>query len=105
MQNCTEVLSQLGQLLTRYRSLGTQHERTWDHIRFGSIDIQDCRNKLTFHTAALTLFLTSLGAGCLGRIETKLDDLAAGIRAGHHESSIIDIRNGEYFSEEDNACL
>ena len=89
MRNCAEVLRELQQLLTRYKSLGTKQKRTWDRIKFGSEDVQEIRDKLMFHTSALTLFLTSLGTGSLGRIEKKLDDLAADIRAGHHEPSLI----------------
>ena len=46
MRSCTEVLSQLQQILTRYRSLGTQEKRTWDKVKFGAEDIQAYRNKL-----------------------------------------------------------
>ncbi len=95
VQNCTEVLRQLETLVTRYRSLGTSQRKVWDRIKFGDEGIQVIRNKLVLHTSTLTLFLTSLGTGSLGRIEKKLDDIAAEIRAGHHESSIITAVNDE----------
>ena len=91
MHNCTEVLRELQQLLARYKSLGTNQKRTWDRLKFGSEGVQQVRDKLMFHTSALTLFLTSLGTGSLGRIEKKLDDLAAEIRAGHHEPSLLSV--------------
>ena len=95
MRNCSDVLGQLEQLLTRYRSLGTKQKRTWDRVKFGSEGLQEIRSKLMFHTSALTLFLTSLGTGSLGRIEKKLDDLASEIRAGQHEPSLISLCNEE----------
>ncbi|ERF69902.1 hypothetical protein EPUS_05446 [Endocarpon pusillum Z07020] len=95
LQNCTEVLGQLEMLVTRYRSLGTSQRKVWDRIKFGDEGIQVIRNKLVLHTSTLTLFLTSLGTGSLGRIEKKLDDIAAEIRAGHHELSVITAVNDE----------
>ncbi|KAL9122372.1 MAG: hypothetical protein Q9187_001072 [Circinaria calcarea] len=103
MRNCSDVLGQLEQLLTRYRSLGTKQKRTWDRVKFGSEGLQEIRSKLMFHTSALTLFLTSLGTGSLGRIEKKLDDLAAEIRAGQHEPSLISLCNEEDKPEQDSA--
>ena len=103
MRNCSDVLNELEQLLTRYRSLGTKHKRTWDRVKFGSEGLQEIRSKLMFHTSALTLFLTSLGTGSLGRIEKKLDDLAAEIRAGQHEPSLISICDEEDKFEQDSA--
>ena len=95
IQYCTEVLQQLETLVTRYRSLGTSQRKVWDRIKLGDEGIQVIRNKLVLHTSTLTLFLTSLGTGSLGRIEKKLDDIAAEIRAGHHEPSVITAVNDE----------
>lgn len=103
MRNCSDVLRELEQLLTSYRSLGTKYKRTWDHIKFGSEGLQEIRSKLMFYTSALTLFLTSLGTGSLGRIEKKLDELAAEIRAGQHEPSLISICNEEDRFQQNNA--
>jgi len=41
------------------------------------------------HTASLTLFLTTLGTGSLGRIEKKLDELIEDVRAGRKEKSVL----------------
>jgi Hsp70 protein len=89
VQNCTQVLRQLESLVTRYQSLGTSRKKVWDRIKFGDEGIKVIRNQLVLHTSTLTLFLTSLGTGSLGRIEKKLDDIAAEIRAGHHEPTIM----------------
>lgn len=95
VQICTEVLRQLEDLLTRYRSLGTNQKKAWDRVKFGDEDIQIIRNKLLLHTSTLTLFLTSLETGSLDRIEKKLDDIAAEVRAGQHESSVISAVNND----------
>ena len=103
MKNCTDVLRELQQLITRYRSLGTQQKRTWDRIKFGSEGVQQIRDKVMFHTSALTLFLTSLGTGSLGRIEKKLDELAAEIQKGQHEPSLSNICDEDNLAEQRNA--
>ena len=56
-----------------------------------------------FHTSALTLFLTSLGTSSLGRIEKKLDELAAEIRKGQHEPSLSNLCDEGNPAEQENA--
>ena len=82
MRGCTEVLSQLESLLSRYRSPGTENKRAWDRARFSSDDVQACHNKLLVYTSSLTLFLTSLGTGSPGRIQKTLKDFAIDVRTG-----------------------
>lgn len=89
VKNCTGVLQQLNKLLTKYKSLGTTSKRTWDRLRWGAENLQDIREKLLTHTSSLTLFLTTLGTGSLGRIEKKLDQLIQDVRAGRKEETII----------------
>jgi hypothetical protein len=100
VQNCTQVLQQLESLVTRYRSLGTSQKKVWDRVKFGDEGIQVIRNQLVLHNTTLTLFLTSLGTGSLGRIEKKLDDIAAEIRAGHREPSVMTAIADETVSSE-----
>lgn len=83
------VLLQLQRLVTRYKSLGTNQKRTWDRIKFGTEGIHDIREKLTFHTSAIQLFLNTLGTGSLGRIEKKLEMIIGKIRSGRREPSIL----------------
>ena len=103
VQNCIEVLKELQQLLTRYRSLGTNQKRAWDRVKFGSEGIQEIRNKLMFHTSSLTLFLTTLETTSLRRMEKKIDDLAAQIRAGCHEPSIVSLCDDADVLEQENS--
>lgn len=67
LKNCKSVLTKLDTLLVKYQRMGTQSRRTWDRMKFGCEGLQDVREKLTFHTSAINLFLTSLGTGTLGR--------------------------------------
>jgi molecular chaperone DnaK (HSP70) len=95
LSNVNEVLAQLESQVTKYRSLGTSKKGVWDRMRFGHEGLQDMRSKVIYHTSCLNVFLTSLGTGSLGRIEKKIDDLAAAIRAGFHAPSL------SAFSEDD----
>lgn len=89
VRNCRTGLQQLQRLVMRYKSLGTNQKRTWDRIKFGTEGVQDIREKLTFHTSAIQLFLTTLGTGSLGRIEKKLETIIEEIRSGKREPSIL----------------
>jgi hypothetical protein len=95
LQNCMTVLRQLQRLVGRYKSLGTNQKKAWDLVRFGTEGVGAIREKLTFHAAGITLFLTSLGTGSLGRIEKKLDDLVNEIRSGKREPSILTLGEEE----------
>jgi hypothetical protein len=89
VRNCMAVLQQLYKLLVKYKSLGTPSKRTWDRVGFGIEKLQEIREKLMMHTSSLTLYLTTLGTGSLGRIEKKLDELITDIRAGKREDTIL----------------
>jgi hypothetical protein len=103
VQNCTEVLQELEAMVTRYRSLVSSQEKVWDRIKFGNEGIEVIRNRLLLHTPTLTLFLTTLGTESLGRVEKKLDEIAAEIRAGQHEPSVITVVNDKACSSQNEA--
>lgn len=63
VKNCRSVLQQLGQLLVKYKSLGTGTKRAWDRLRWGTENLQEIRDKLMVDTSFSTLFLTMLGTG------------------------------------------
>jgi hypothetical protein len=89
VQNCKGVLQQLNKLLTKYKSLGTGSKRAWDRLRWGTENLAEIREKIMSHTSSLTLFLTTLGTGSLGRIEKKLDQLIQDVRAGRREETVL----------------
>jgi hypothetical protein len=53
---CKEVLDELEDLLDKYNSLGTQAQRTWDRMEFGSENIATIRSRLMAHAGMLTAF-------------------------------------------------
>jgi hypothetical protein len=73
---------QLENLLSKYKSLGTKHKKKWDAVRLGAEGLADVRSKITFHTSAVSLFITTMGTSSLGRIEAKLDQIADDVRQG-----------------------
>lgn len=90
-ENCSDILEEFQQLLHTYRSLGTNSKRTWDRVKFRSTDVQGIRNRLAVHVSSITILLDTLSTNSLGRIEKKIDDLAAEVRAGLREPSLISI--------------
>ena len=94
LNNCRNSLAQLEGLLTKFKSLGTQRKRKWDKIRLSAEGLDDARSKVSFHTSAINLFVTTLGTSSLGRIETKLDQLAQDIRQGLREGGPLLTEDG-----------
>jgi hypothetical protein len=88
-KNCNSVLQQLNKLLIKYKSLGSTRQRTWDRLKWGKENLQEIREKILTHTSSLTLFLTTLGTGSLGRIEKKLDELIEDVRAGRKQDTVV----------------
>jgi hypothetical protein len=53
---CKEVPDELQDLLDKYNSLGTQAQRTWDRMEFGSENIATIRSRPMAHAGRLTAF-------------------------------------------------
>ena len=51
---CQKVLGDLEEMLTKYRSLGTKSQRTWDRMKWGNEGIADLRARLTSNTSMLS---------------------------------------------------
>jgi chromosome segregation ATPase len=89
LKNIKAVLAQLEKLLKKYSSLSSKYRRKWDIIRFGKEGTGEIRTKITFHTSAINLFLTSLSAESLSRIEKKLDEMVLEFRRGDRDASTV----------------
>ena len=100
LSNCEPTVRELHAIIDKYKSLASSRERNWDRLRFGVKNLSDLRAKLTQHIAAITAYLDTVGLDSLGRIERGLnaiperiqqtvDTLAAEIRAGRREGSIM----------------
>ncbi len=89
LENISGVLRQIDDLVKRYHSLGRDQKKTWNRVKFAAEDLAALREKLTFHINAIELFISSLSASSLARIEGILDELVRDIKAGKKEPSII----------------
>ena len=89
--NVQHMLKDLEAMVLKYRSLATLEKRTWDRLRFGLKGLNTIRQKLTYHTAQMELFLGSLTVGALGRIEDLLKDLVLEVRNGRRSPTILSI--------------
>jgi hypothetical protein len=81
-------------MVLKYRSLATLEKRTWDRLRFGLKGLNTIRQKLTYYTAQMELFLSSLTVGALGRIEDLLKDLVLEVRNGRRPPTILSVDLG-----------
>jgi len=89
--NVQQMLKDLEVMVLKYRSLATLEKRAWDRLRFGLKGLNTIRQKLTYHTAQMELFLSSLTVGALGRIENILEDLVLEVRNGRRPPTILSI--------------
>jgi hypothetical protein len=100
LSNSEPTVRELHAIVIRYKSLGASREKNWDRLRLGVKNLDPLRVKLTQHITAITAYLDAVGLGALGRIERDLnaipariqhtiDALAAEIRAGRREGSIM----------------
>ncbi|KAK3073351.1 hypothetical protein LTR53_005147 [Teratosphaeriaceae sp. CCFEE 6253] len=101
LANTHPTVRELGAIVKRYQSLGLRksREKNWDRISFGVKDYGTLRLKLNQHVTAIVAYLDAVGLSALARIERglealpqikdTLDALAAEIRAGRREGSIM----------------
>ena len=92
IMDCTDVVTELEIVLSKYRSLRFSRRSNWDRIRFGNKDMSCLRERLK-------LQINALGTSSLGRMEDNvkllpemkiiIDKLAAEIRAGRREGSVM----------------
>ena len=100
LSSCEPTVHELHTIVTKYKSLGSSRERNWERLRFGVKNLGGLRGKITEHVSTITAYLETVGLGALGRIERDLnaiperiqrtvDSLAAEIRAGRREGSVM----------------
>ncbi|MCJ1391369.1 hypothetical protein MMC18_004233 [Xylographa bjoerkii] len=103
-EGCRSVLQDLEALLEKYKSLGTQSQRTWDRMRWGLEDITKLRERLQSSTATLTALNTAITNSSQARVERKLDQLLTEIRSGRRELSVISTTTITSLSTDDKAA-
>ncbi|KAJ7745717.1 hypothetical protein B0H16DRAFT_971445 [Mycena metata] len=89
VDGCLISLQELEALYTRYESLTTQSQRTWDRMRYGLKDLSEVRQRLISSISMLTAFNTALLNSSTARIEKKLAKFIAEVQAGMREGSVI----------------
>lgn len=89
IRNCRKTLGILENLVQKYHSLGTDKERKWDIIRFGTEALEPVRSKLLLSIANLQLFLSSLETSSLARIESLLEKLIEEVRSGRKAPTVL----------------
>jgi hypothetical protein len=90
-QNLSIVLKQIEDIVNRYHSLGRDQKRTWDRVKYATEDLTNLRAKLSFHINGISLFVASLSASSLARIEGILDALVQDIREGKKEPTVVSV--------------
>ena len=83
---CETVLKLLDRVLEKYNTLSEKErsvKKLWQKVRFGNgelADIRDIREKLTYYTSALSLFVNMVSMGSIGRVEQKMETAGGDIR-------------------------
>ena len=83
---CDRVLKLLNRVLEKYNTLSEKErsvKKLWQRVRFGNgelADIRDLRQKLTYYTSALSLFVNMVSMGSMGRVERKMESAGEDIR-------------------------
>ncbi|KAJ6510478.1 hypothetical protein C8R45DRAFT_1050271 [Mycena sanguinolenta] len=91
MDGCKSSLQELHDLYTRYESLSTQRQRTWDRMRFGLQNLADVRQRIISSTTALNSFTTTLINASTTRIEKRLIKLVTELQSGMREKSVMSV--------------
>ena len=83
---CEKVLKLLNRVLEKYNTLSEKErsvKKLWQKVRFGNgelADIRDLREKVTYYTSALSLFVNMVSMGSMGRVEQKMETAGEDIR-------------------------
>ena len=83
---CETVLKLLNRVLEKYNTLSEKErsvKKLWQRVRFGNgelADIRDLREKVTYYTSALSLFVNMVSMGSMGRVEQKMETAGEDIR-------------------------
>ena len=56
-KSCEKLLEDLNALLSKYQSLGTKSQRTFDRLRFGSQDLSGIRQRMITNVTILDAFI------------------------------------------------
>jgi len=101
---CQDVLTDLEELLSKFRSLGSRSRRTFDRLRWSQDDVTALRNRIMFNITLLGTFcdtvqmcilpvcegiLLTYNRSSQARLEQKLDEIRKEFRSGLRTDSIV----------------
>ena len=101
---CQDVLTDLEELLSKFRSLGSHSRRTFDRLRWSQDDVTALRNRIMFNITLLGTFcdtvqmcilpvcegiLLTYNRSSQARLEQKLDEFRKEFRSGLRADSIV----------------
>ena len=96
---CKDDVKELENIVSKFRSLGISRRSNWDRLRLGNTDLSSLQQRLGLHITAFGTYLSILGISSVGRVEDNvkilpemkrtIDNLAAEIRAGRREGSVM----------------
>ena len=87
VSGCNKPLKVLNRVLEKYNTLSERErsaKKLWQRVRFGNgelADIRNLRDKLTYYTSALSLFVNMISMGSIGRVEQQMESAGGDIRA------------------------
>ena len=77
---CQNMVAKLDRVLDKYCTLSEKDRsarKLWQKIRFGNgelVYVQDLREKTTYYTSALSLYLNMVSVGSMGRVEKQMEE-------------------------------
>lgn len=83
---CEKPLKLLNRVLEKYNTLSEKERsvrKLWQRVRFGNgelADMKDLREKLIYHTSAISLFVNMVSLGTMGRVEQQMETAGGGLR-------------------------
>lgn len=88
---CSAIVTELEEIIDKYKSLGTNKKRNWDKIRLACKRLNDIKRELVKETTSISAYLSVLGLSSQGRVENellpellrKIDHVAARMRKGN----------------------
>ena len=99
VSGCKDVVKDLEKVISKFQSLGFSRRNNWDRLRLGNKDLSGLQQRLGLQITALGTYLSVLGISSVGRVEESvkvlpemkrtIDNLAAEIRAGRREGSVM----------------
>ncbi|KAL8769852.1 MAG: hypothetical protein Q9209_004290 [Squamulea sp. 1 TL-2023] len=87
-------------LVTKYEKMGIQGKWTWERFRWGSVDIQDLRSRITSSVIMLNAFMSTSQA----ITQQKLEKYLLEVQLRKREGSIVSVQTVGSLSGEDRAA-